>query len=104
MKRFRVQIIPAVEDAIRGAFYYIHQRSPQNAAAWLRGLYQAINTLETMPERCALIREKAAFDEEVRELLYHSHRIIFTVHDDKTEVLVHAFRHSAQDDLKAAEE
>ena len=104
MKRFKVRIISAVEDAIRGAFYYIHERSPQNAAAWLRGLYQAIETLETMPARCSLIREQAAFDEEVRELLHHAHRIIFTIHDDDALVLVHAFRHSAQDDLQPPED
>ena len=104
MKRFTVHVIPAVEDAIRGAFYYIHQRSPENAAAWLRGLYRAIETLETMPARCSLIREQAAFDEEVRELLYHSHRIIFTIHDEEAEVLVHAFRHSYQDDLQRPED
>ncbi|MFO0911575.1 MAG: type II toxin-antitoxin system RelE/ParE family toxin [Pirellulales bacterium] len=103
MNRFTVQITTEVELSIRDAFYYIQQRSPSNALKWLVGLYQAINTLETMPNRCALIREQDAFDEEVRELLYHSHRIIFTVDEGASEVSVHAFRHSAQDDLRRDE-
>jgi plasmid stabilization system protein ParE len=100
MKRYSVQITADVESSIRGAFHYIHERSPQNAAQWLLGLYRAIDTLETMPSRCSLIREQEAFEEEVRELLYHSHRIIFTIDEPLAEIRVHAFRHTSQDDMK----
>lgn len=99
MKRYAVNITPSVESAIQDAFFYIHERSPQNAATWLRGLYRAIDSLENLPERCSIIREQEAFEEEVRELLYHSHRIIFTIQEHDSLVLVHAFRHTAQDDL-----
>lgn len=103
MKRYSVEITSEVESSIRSAFYYIHERSPTNALNWLAGLYRTIDTLETMPSRCAMIREKEAFDEEVRELLYYSHRIIFSVEEAKALVSVHAFRHSAQDDITRGE-
>jgi plasmid stabilization system protein ParE len=103
MKRYSVEITTEVESSIRHAFYYIHERSPTNALNWLAGLYRAIDTLETMPGRCALIREQEAFDEEVRELIHHSHRIIFTVDEEEAVVRVHTFRHTAQDDIRRGE-
>lgn len=99
MKTYAVNITDEVDASIRDAFRYIYERSPQNARLWLRGLYEAVDTLETMPERCPLIREHEAFDVEVRNLIYHSHRIIFTVNDEASVVEVHAFRHAAQDDI-----
>jgi plasmid stabilization system protein ParE len=99
MKTYTVNITDEVDAGIRDAFFYIHEQSPQNAKAWLQGLYEAIGTLEKMPERCPCIREQGAFDEQVRNLIYHSHRIIFTVNEDASIVEVHAFRHAAQDDI-----
>ena len=104
MKKYTVNITDEVEEEIRNAFLYIHERSPDNAVKWFRGLYRAIDTLETMPERCPFIREKDAFKVEVRNLLYHSHRIIFTVNVADSIVEVHAFRHGAQDDLQGPSE
>ena len=99
MKPYTVDVTDEVVADIQSAFEYIHERSPQNAINWLRELYIAIDTLETMPERCPRIRESEAFEEEVRNLLFHSHRIIFTVNEETSIVEVHAFRHAAQDEL-----
>jgi len=103
MKTYTVNITDEVDAEIRKAFFYIFERSEQNAITWLRGLYAAIDTLETMPERCRVIREIDAFDQEVRNLLYHSHRVIFTVNDEALLVEVHAFRHGAQDEISASD-
>ncbi len=100
MKRFEVNVTSEVEEEIQKAFSYIFERSQRNAIKWLRGLYQAIDTLETMPSRCALIRENEAFHIEVRNLLYESHRLIFTINEERNIVEVHAFRHAAMDDWK----
>lgn len=81
---------------------FTNGRHQTRYSGW-RDFYRAIDRLETMPSRCALIREQEAFDEEVRELLYHSHRIIFTVDETTNKVCVHAFRHSAQDDIRREE-
>ena len=86
MKNYTVNITDEVDAEIRKAFFYIFERSEPNAITWLRGLYQAIDTLETMPERCPLIRESDAFEREVHNLLFHSHRIIFTVNDEASVV------------------
>lgn len=66
MKTYTVNITDEVDAEIRKAFFYIFERSEQNAIAWLRGLYAAIGTLEKMPERCPLILENDAFEQEDR--------------------------------------
>jgi len=99
MERYRVETSPAALKAIEEAFEFIHGHSPQNAINWLGDLYRAVDSLETMPERCGVIRENDSFDVEVRELLHYSHRIIFSVDADQHVVRVHAVRHAARDDL-----
>lgn len=103
MQHYDVDIAPAAADQIREAFYYIYERSPQNGQAWLRKLYQKMESLETLPHRCGAIREYDAFEEDVRELLHFSHRVIFTVDEDDSTVKVHAVRHAAQDELQGDE-
>jgi plasmid stabilization system protein ParE len=100
MKTYTVNVTDEVVADIRHAFFYIYERSPQNASTWIRNLYKAIDTLESMPERCPIIREHEAFDEELRNLIFQSHRIIFTINDENSTVQVHAFRHAAQDDMR----
>jgi hypothetical protein len=39
VKRYEVIATPEAEEGIVGAFEYINDRSPENSAKWLRGLY-----------------------------------------------------------------
>jgi plasmid stabilization system protein ParE len=99
----RIDITTDAFEQIQEAYDCIHERAPRNAAVWLRKLYEDVYSLRTMPERCGLIRENDAFEEDVRQLLHFSHRIIFTVDEDQSVVKVHAIRHAAQDELKGGE-
>ena len=103
MTTYRVDIAPAASGHIEQAFLYIHERSPINAGNWLRKLYRRIDSLEKMPRRCGVIRENDAFNDEVRELLHFSHRIIFTIDEVNCIVKIHAFRHGARDELQGDE-
>ncbi|HLL48217.1 MAG TPA: type II toxin-antitoxin system RelE/ParE family toxin [Longimicrobiaceae bacterium] len=96
--RFSVLIQPPAEDDAEAAYLYIQERAPQAAEAWLDGLLAAIETLSTMPERCALAPENDAFAEEIRQLLYRSHRVLFTVRGAEVHIL--HIRHVAQDRLR----
>jgi len=93
VKRYEIILQLEAENELREAFAYIHAESPQNAASWLSGLYKAIDSLEIMPERCALAQENEDVGAEVRQFVYHSHRILFTVEGMK--VCVHHIRHAA---------
>jgi plasmid stabilization system protein ParE len=96
VKRYVVLVTPEAEAGIIGAFHYIHDRSPANAAKWLRSLYKQIGTLEQMPGRCAMARESQYFDEELRCSVFKSHRIVFRVEETNSIVRVLFVRHVKQ--------
>ena len=103
MKHYQIDISPTVESQINEVVKHIRLDSPQNAKAWLTNIYKKIHSLETMPNRGSLIREHGSFKIEMREILFYSHRIIFTVDEKTSKVQVHFIRHSAQDELKGIE-
>jgi len=53
---YDVIVAPAAENGIAEGFAYIRARSPENAERWLRGLYQLVHKLESMPKRCVRLR------------------------------------------------
>ena len=94
MKKYRVVVTPEAQSGIREGFEYIHERAPLNADRWLRALYGAIDTLELFPERCGSARERQYFEEDLRQLVFKSHRIIFQVNKPMETVYVLDVRHS----------
>ena len=81
MITYRVLITPEAEQGVLDAFRYIDERAPISAERWLRKLYRRIDTLERMPRRCALAPESDYFGEELRQLIFESHRIVFRIED-----------------------
>jgi plasmid stabilization system protein ParE len=77
--KYQVIVTPEAQAGIRESFAYIHERSPLNAARWLQALYGQIDTLERFPERCMFAREREYLDEDLRQLVFKSHRIVFTI-------------------------
>jgi plasmid stabilization system protein ParE len=96
VKRYEVIVTPEAETGIFSAFEYVNERSPENAAKWLRGLYRAIDALETAPERCSVARENEYFEGTLRQLLFKSHRIVFRVEQAEKIVTVLYVLHGKQ--------
>lgn len=94
--KYQVIVTPEAQAEIRESFAYIHERSPLNAARWLRALYGQIDTLERSPERCVFAREREYLDEDLRQLVFKSHRIVFTVERKEKRVYVLYVRHASQ--------
>ncbi len=94
---FRVVTEPQAEDDITEAYLWIAERAPMNAVRWERGLEQAINSLETFPNRCAIAPESETFLMEIRQLLYGNYRILFTIQERTVHVL--HVRHGAREYL-----
>jgi plasmid stabilization system protein ParE len=92
--KYEVVVTPEAQDGIRESFEYIHQRAPLNGARWLQGLYQVIDTLERYPERCSIARESAYMEDDLRQLVFKSHRIVFKVDKLRRTVFVLYVRHS----------
>ena len=93
---YRVVVTRQAQADIRGAFQYIHKRAPLNAERWLWRLYSQLDTLEQFPERCAYARERLYLDEDLRQLIFHSHRIVFQVDKPSLAVYVLYVRHARQ--------
>jgi plasmid stabilization system protein ParE len=97
--RFRVVITDPADRSFREHFQWIRERSPQGAAAWRARNIEAVQSLETSPERHPLARESAAFSVEIRCLLSGKNRsafrILYQIKDNEVRVL--AIRRPSQD-------
>jgi plasmid stabilization system protein ParE len=69
------------------------------AEAWWSGLLDQILSLETLPRRCSIIPEQKYFEQEMRHLIYASHRIIFSI--DEHAVTILRIYHGARKSLNA---
>lgn len=90
---YKVVITPEAEQAALATFQYIFERAPLAATRWLRDLYRAIDSLECFPERCAFAPERTFLEEDLRHLIFKSHRIIFLVDKRRKEVHILDVRH-----------
>ena len=95
MKRYAVMITPTAEADAVEAFEYIRARSPVNAARRLRGLYESIEKLE-MLAGVGRAMESDLLGVELRQLVYKSHRVLFSVDEKRGQVTVHYIRHGAR--------
>jgi len=74
--------------------WIVEQGSPLNAARWIDAIEESIQSLSSMPERCGVAPESEAFDREIRQLIFKSHRVLFVVDGDSVHVL--HVRHGAR--------
>lgn len=99
--KYRVRTTPRAESDAMAIYTWIaeHERQPENASRWLDGLQEAIESLTTQPRRCSLAPESRSFADEIRQLLYHRHRILFMIEHDVVFVLHirHGSRLAARD-------
>lgn len=92
--KYAVIVTPEAEAQIATAYEYIAGRSPLNAARWLRDLYRQIEGLEEFPRRFGAAREQHHVSEEIRQAIFKSHRIIFTIDDGSRAVYIVYLRHA----------
>ena len=106
MKKFRVVIQPPASAEIEQAFLWIADYNRDAAVKWFHGIQEAIQGLETFPERCSRAPENDAFKENIRQLIYGRrsgrYRIFFTIRRDTVYVL--HVRHGARDYLEPGAE
>lgn len=69
--------------------YFLEEecQASEYAEEWWNGLIDAFLSLQKMPRRCPVIPEQRYFTEELRHLLYESHRIIFKIRGNKVSIL-----------------
>jgi plasmid stabilization system protein ParE len=91
--KYTVEMTPTAESELHGAFHYIYDRAPLNAVRWLKGIYKAVDSLEELPNRCAIAPESEFLGETLRHYLFKSHRIIFIVDESSHVVRILYVRH-----------
>ncbi len=104
--RFRVRILRRASADILNITGYIHERSPQGAAAWMNASERAKDRLTTNADTCSEADENHRFDIDVKQLLLrtrrgHVYRLVFTVVGDEVRVL--RVRGSGQAPLKPSD-
>lgn len=85
--KYRVIIQPAVDHNIEAVYDYLWTDAPLYAERWLTGIYEAIFSLDQMPRRCTQAADAESWGIEIRQLLYGSHRILFTISGPEVHVL-----------------
>jgi len=80
-------------------FIRVDRGEPIAAEQWWNGLIDQILSLETLPRRCSIIPEQKYFEQEMRHLIYASHRIIFSI-DEHTVTILRIY-HGARKSLNA---
>ena len=95
---------PAKADT-QGAFdWWSENRSAIQAAEWYERIFEAITTLQSMPERCPRVSESGLSRAGVRQLLFGigsrpTHRVVFYFDVDADTVTILRVRHHGQDEL-----
>lgn len=92
----------ASDEADRAALSIANVLGVERAKDWYDSLLLAMDSLTTMPRRCALALENEFFSQEIRQLLYgrgrNAYRIVFTIlpGDEVSIVRILRIRHSSQ--------
>ena len=85
---FSVEITQtALTDAEETVRFIADSGDSAAAELWWNGLIDRILSLETLPRRCSMIPEQKYYEEEMRHLIYASHRIIFSIDENTVTIL-----------------
>jgi len=89
--KFRVKVLPRAQQDIAEIYDFIAnvQCQPLVAARWVDGIQAAIDSLATRPRRGKVVPEQALLgsDVELHQILFHHHRIIYTVEPGLVQVV-----------------
>ena len=111
--QYAIRLSPRAQRDIAEAVAYF-QRTPEAdvATAWREGLFRALGTLATYPERLPLARDHRRFTQTTRQLIYRrtpnslAYRVLFHITelpDEASFVYVVHIRHGARGPIKKTE-
>ncbi len=92
---FKVKVTSPALSQIKEYYEYIRGESPQNAENWLDGIFDAIDSLEKMPERCPISKHSKYIGQTVRSYVYKRHIIDYRIDEENKEVQILSVWHSA---------
>lgn len=87
---YPIVVTPSAKADIFETCAWLLENRPENADKWLWSVSEAMTSLRKFPERCRVVKESEAFDEEVRQLLFgrtHVFKVLFSIRDRKVFIL-----------------
>ena len=93
--RYTVQVAATAKADLAETFVYLGDVSPEVAERWLRDAEQAINALGTFAGY-GPAREAAVLGRPLRQRVFQSYRIVFSVDEAEGRVDVIYVRHAAR--------
>lgn len=100
---FKVIVTPSAAQDLEEYASYISIKSPGEARKWLAGAWDKIFSLSEMPLRFAVIDEAEEIGQPLRDVLHHSHRIVYRVKEDVKTVEILRVWHAAREQLKTVD-
>ena len=96
---YRIRITDLAKNQIDDFITYVEQvrQEPINAGRLLEAIYDGIDSLRSMPRRCAEAPESQLVDPTVRMLIVKRTLIVlFTINEADRTVVIQGFRHGRQ--------
>ena len=86
-KKYKVNISFNAQKDLEQLFFYIAEDSISNAKNFILELEEKIYSLDTMPERFALIPENVFFDTNYRHIIHKKYRVIYKISGNSVYIL-----------------
>lgn len=99
---YRIVLEDLADTDIDDTYRWMTQHSQDKATLWYFDVLERIETLKNNPFRCPLAPENDLFPEEIRQLIFHQYRILFTVRDEEIHIL--RVWHSRRDYARPSDE
>lgn len=94
---YRVKVEQEANDNLRTHYMNLQEQYPGSPypGEWYHGMRAAIRDLAVSAQRCGPAYEDRFFREHIRQRLYDSYKVLFTIRDDIVHIL--HIRHQSQD-------
>jgi plasmid stabilization system protein ParE len=86
-KKYKVNISLNAQKDLEHIFFYIAEDSINNAKKFILELEKKIYSLDTFPERFALIPENIFFGTSYRYIVHKKYRVIYKIADNSVQIL-----------------
>ena len=86
-KKYKVNISRNAQNDLEQIFFYIAEDSIDNAKKFILELEKKIYSLDTFPERFALIPENIFFGTSYRHITHKKYRLIYKINNDAISIL-----------------
>ena len=96
LKRYRVRYTRTAAAQLQEIFDYIEKESPAGAAKMIGRIVDAIDTLDILPQRHAIISGTDTGAPELRSMIVRPYLIRYCVNEDPALVTVLSVRHGAR--------